>query len=186
MRIVLFCPNDPQQKMEKNPELEVWQRGPIDGVPALLQPVAHALLQAVEDAAKEASTFPPTLLWERPGGVASVGFHLKHMRGVVDRLFTYAKGELLNDAQMKHLKSETLPDDDTGPQVLADEFKQQVAKAIDQLRSTDVSTLTDQRGVGRKQIPSTVIGLLFHAAEHVQRHVGQMIVTARVLKAGEL
>lgn len=106
------------------------------------------------------------------------------MKGVVDRLFTYAQGEMLSDEQMKSLKNETLQNDDLdSAQVLVDEFRQQVAKAIDQLRATDITTLTDKRGVGRKQIPSTVIGLLFHAAEHVQRHVGQMIVTARVLKA---
>jgi uncharacterized damage-inducible protein DinB len=66
---------------------------------------------------------------------------------------------------------------------LTDAFKKQVATAIEQLRRTDINTLADKRGVGRKQIPSTVIGLLFHAAEHVQRHVGQLIVTARILKA---
>jgi uncharacterized damage-inducible protein DinB len=164
-------------------ELEVWQRGPIDGVPALLQPVAHALLQAVEDVTKETSAFPIELLWEKPGGVASVGFHLKHMSGVVDRLFTYAQGKMLSDAQSHALKEESLASDADSVHVLVDKFASQVAIAINQLKTTDVNTLTEKRGVGRKQIPSTVIGLLFHAAEHVQRHVGQLIVTARVLKA---
>ncbi len=164
-------------------ELEVWQRGPIDGVPALLQPVAHALLQAVEDVTKETSALPIELLWEKPGGVASVGFHLKLMSGVVDRLFTYAQGKMLNDAQSHALKDESLAGDADSVQVLVDKFASQVAIAINQLKTTDVNTLTEKRGVGRKQIPSTVIGLLFHAAEHVQRHVGQLIVTARVLKA---
>lgn len=166
---------------EKNTELEVWQRGPIEGVPALLQPVAHALLQAVEDVEKEMSTFPETLLWERPGGVASVGFHLKHLRGVADRLFTYARGEMLNEEQMRQLKSETPADEGISVQDLVDDFRKQVTTALNQLKNTDTAILTDTRGVGRKQIPSTVIGLLFHAAEHTQRHVGQLIVTARIL-----
>lgn len=168
---------------EQNPELEVWQRGPIDGVPAQLQPVAHALLQAVEDVEKEMSSFPEVLLWERPGGVASVGFHLKHKKGVVDRLFTYARGEMLGDEQMHYLNSETSLDKSVTVQTLVDEFRKQVSTALNQLKATDTGTLTDTRGVGRKQIPSTVIGLLFHAAEHVQRHVGQLIVSARVLKS---
>jgi uncharacterized damage-inducible protein DinB len=169
--------------MDKIPELEVWQRGPIDGVPALLQPVAHALLQAVEDVDTEISTFPLKLLWEKPAGVASVGFHLKHLKGVVDRLFTYARGEMLSDAQAQALREEQFAGDVHSARVLVDNFRNQVATAMDQLRATDVNTLAEKRGVGRKQIPSTVIGLLFHAAEHCQRHVGQLIVTARILKA---
>jgi len=169
--------------MDKISELEVWQRGPVDGVPSLLQPVAHALLQAVEDVDKEISTFPLELLWEKPAGVASVGFHLKHLKGVVDRLFTYARGEMLSDAQTHALREEQLAGDVHSTRVLVDNFKNQVATALAQLRATDVNKLTEKRGVGRKQIPSTVIGLLFHAAEHSQRHVGQLIVTARILKA---
>jgi uncharacterized damage-inducible protein DinB len=169
--------------MEKISEFEVWQRGPVDGVPALLQPVAHALLQAVEDIEKEMSAFPLELLREKPGGVASVGFHLKHMRGVVDRLFTYARGESLSDAQTQALKEEPFAGEADSVHVLVDNFRNQVAIAVDQLKTIEVNTLTEKRGVGRKQIPSTVIGLLFHAAEHIQRHVGQLIVTARILKA---
>jgi hypothetical protein len=165
-------------------EFEVWQRGPIDGVPGLLQPVVHALLQAVEDVEKEMKTFPLELLWEKPGGVASVGFHLKHAKGVVDRLFTYARGEMLTEEQIQSLKLESITSDVDSPGILVEAFKKQVEIAITQLKNTDVNTLTDKRALGRKQIPTTVIGLLFHAAEHVQRHVGQLIVTARVLKAG--
>lgn len=163
-------------------QLEVWQRGPVEGVPALLQPVAHALLQAVEDVEKEMKDFPSAELWERPGGVASVGFHLKHLKGFVDRLFTYARGEMLNDRQYEYLNRETLEEPDLSISFLCDQFKAQVGIAINQLKTTEVNTLTDHRGIGRKQIPSTVMGLLFHAAEHAQRHVGQLIVTARVGK----
>jgi uncharacterized damage-inducible protein DinB len=172
--------------MEKKPELEVWQRGPIEHIHPLLQPVAHALLQAVEDVEKEMTTFPINLLWEKPAGVASVGFHLKHVKGVVDRLFTYAKGEMLSQEQMTHLKGESVAGDIESVRVLIDDLKNQVDLALRQLKSTDASTLADERGIGRKQIPTTVMGLLFHAAEHTQRHVGQLIVTARVLRAGNM
>jgi hypothetical protein len=58
---------------------EAWLRGPIPGVPELLQPVAHALQQALEDCRRLASGLDPADLWCTPGGAASVGFHLRHM-----------------------------------------------------------------------------------------------------------
>ena len=169
--------NDP------NDTREVWQRGPVPGVPPLLQPVAHALLQAVEEAEKHTVGFPPHLLWERPGGMASVGFHLLHLRGVIDRLFSYAQGKALTPLQLKELAAEKeVPDNNIGPGELVQKLREQVQQAIDQLSKTSEASLTDARTLGRKQIPTTVIGLLFHAAEHAQRHVGQLLVTARILQ----
>ncbi|HEX8038250.1 MAG TPA: DinB family protein [Chryseosolibacter sp.] len=163
---------------------EVWQRGPVPGVPALLQPVAHALLQATEDAEKYMEGFPSQLLWVTPGGVASAGFHLLHMSGVVDRLFTYARGESLSERQLKNLAAEKeVSGAPIQPGHLVDAFRAQVETAISQLKKTSESTLTETRFIGRKQIPTTVQGLLFHAAEHCQRHMGQLLVTARILQA---
>jgi uncharacterized damage-inducible protein DinB len=163
---------------------EVWQRGPVEGVPPLLQPVAHALLQAAEDARQYTESFPSELLWEKPANVASVGFHLLHMRGVVDRLFTYARAEALSREQLAALSLEKeIPTGSAQPDVLVSAFRKQVEQAILQLTKTDEATLTDPRTLGRKQIPTTVIGLLFHTAEHCQRHTGQLLVTARVLQA---
>ncbi|PAP75675.1 DinB family protein [Rubrivirga marina] len=162
---------------------EVWLRGPVEGVPALLQPVAHALLQAREDAAALAAELPASKLWERPGGVASAGFHLQHLDGVLDRMLTYARGEALTDRQFASLRAEGAPDDALTPAALADAFTARVDAALAQLRATDPVTLTEPRGVGRKGLPSTVLGLLVHAAEHSQRHVGQLLVTVRVLTA---
>jgi hypothetical protein len=82
---------------------EVWLRGPLDGIPALLQPVAHALLQAREEVNELMLNFPDALLWEKPAGMASVGFHLQHMAGVLDRLYTYARAEQLNQQQLDYL-----------------------------------------------------------------------------------
>jgi uncharacterized damage-inducible protein DinB len=126
--------------------------------------------------------FPEERLWERPRGVASVGFHLQHLSGVLDRLFTYARGELLNEAQAQTLALEGTPDPGINVQHLIVKFENQVDRALEQLRSTDAGSLTQHRGVGRAQLPSTVLGLLVHAAEHTQRHVGQLLVTARVVK----
>ena len=85
---------------------EVWLRGPVPDIPPFLQPVAHALLQAREEVTALMKGFPDDLLWRRPGGVASVGFHLQHLRGVLDRLFTYARGEALTAEQLRALKAE--------------------------------------------------------------------------------
>lgn len=163
---------------------EVWLRGPLPDMPALLQPAAHALLQAREELQTALADFPDPLLWERPAGVASVGFHLQHLTGVLDRLLTYARGEQLSSEQLAYLSAEGQPADLSVSTLLL-RFGQQVDKALDQLRQTDEQTLTDVRGVGRAQIPSTVQGLLFHSAEHTMRHLGQVLVTAKVLTATE-
>lgn len=170
------------EKIESMPNPpEFWQRGPVPGVPPLLQPVAHALLQAREEVGESLADFPETLLWERPAGVASVGFHLQHLTGVLDRLFTYARGEALSDEQRAWLGAEGKPTEVSVAE-LVQRFGAQVETALAQLRQTDEATLTDFRGVGRAQLPSTVLGLLFHAAEHTMRHLGQLLVTVRVLR----
>ena len=162
---------------------EVWLRGPLPDVPPLLQPVAQALLQAREEVAVLMQDFPNELLWEKPADVASVGFHLQHLTGVLDRLFTYARGQALTQEQLEALATEgKCPEGECPPKKLVNHFSQQVKKALEQLRNTNEQTLLDQRGVGRAQIPSNVLGLLVHAAEHTMRHVGQLTVTARVVK----
>lgn len=160
---------------------EVWLRGPLPNIPTLLQPVAHALLQAREEVVDLMRNFPDELLWVKPAGVASVGFHLQHLRGVLERLFTYARGEQLSERQLEALQAEGKPTAQQAAQLLK-VFEEQLDRALEQLQQTSSSTLQDARGVGRKQIPSTIIGLLVHAAEHTQRHVGQLLVTVRVLQ----
>jgi uncharacterized damage-inducible protein DinB len=148
-----------------------------------LQPVSHALLQAREEVKAEMNDFPAHLLWERPAGVASVGFHLQHLSGVLNRLFTYARGQLLSEEQLSYLAAEGKPTEmQANVTHLVQAFGEQVDQAIEQLQTTNEQTLTDFRGVGRAQLPSTVLGLLVHAAEHTQRHTGQLLVTARILR----
>jgi uncharacterized damage-inducible protein DinB len=162
--------------------LEVWLRGPLPDVPVLLQPVAHALLQAQEELAEYMHDFPEELLWEKPADVASVGFHLQHLTGVLDRIFTYARGESLTQSQLQALAAEGKKNDEINLEKLLESFNNQVEQAMAQLKSTDQQLLTEARGVGRAKIPSTVIGLLFHAAEHTTRHLGQLLVTSKVVK----
>jgi len=169
---------------DNQPLLEVWQRGPLTDIPPLLQPVAHALLQAREELAILMKDFPDTLLWERPAGVASPGFHLQHLSGVLDRVFSYARAEALNAIQLKQLHEEDNPPiSDLSVNKLITRFNKQVDIALTQLKDTDEKSLTEFRGVGRKLLPSTVVGLLVHAAEHTMRHVGQLLVTVKILNS---
>jgi uncharacterized damage-inducible protein DinB len=148
----------------------------------LLQPAAHALLQAREEVNALMTGFPDALLWQRPAGVASPGFHLQHLAGVLDRLFTYANDQPLTPAQLHDLAAEGTPisGQSTVAQLL-NRFNIQIDKALDQIGQTPETNLTQPRYVGRARLPSTVGGLLFHAAEHTQRHTGQLLVTARVI-----
>ncbi|MDB5004954.1 MAG: hypothetical protein JWQ34_3179 [Mucilaginibacter sp.] len=169
--------------MADNHKPEVWLRGPLEGIPLLLQPIAHALLQAREEVNDLMSGFPEILLWVKPVGMASPGFHLQHLAGVLDRLFTYAKGEALTQHQLTKLSLEgKMPEIDYSVITLLEIFNRQIDEAIKQLSETDELILTEKRGVGRAQLPSTVIGLYTHAAEHIMRHVGQLLVTARILR----
>ncbi|HEX8450818.1 MAG TPA: DinB family protein [Longimicrobium sp.] len=166
-------------------EPEVWLRGPMPGVPPLLMPAAHALAGAGEDVARVAAGLTVEQLWARPGGVASVGFHLRHIPGILDRLLTYARGEPLTDAQLAYLRAEPDPGD---PAPTADDLlrgvDEAIARALAQIRATPEADLLLPRGVGRLQLPSTVMGLIFHAAEHAQRHTGQIVTLSRIVRAG--
>ena len=166
-------------------EPEVWLRGPIDGVPSYLQPVAHSLLQSREEVAHVLAGVKPESIWYVPANAASVGFHVLHAIGSLDRLFTYARGSALSDAQRQALTQESQPQSDLTADDLVAAFGAAIEQALHQLRGTDQSTLTVERHVGRARLPSTVIGLLFHAAEHTQRHTGQALTTSRMLSSRE-
>ena len=163
---------------------EWWQRGPIDGVPGVLQPVAHILLQVRESVGELVADLTEPEWNARPAGVASPAFHVRHIRGVIDRLFTYARGEALSAEQFTRMRAEgdDLPAHDVATALAA--LSTQVDAALACLRLVPVETLNDFRGVGRAQLPSTVIGCLVHGAEHAMRHVGQLSVTTRIVRAG--
>jgi uncharacterized damage-inducible protein DinB len=166
----------------KTQPLEVWMRGPIAGLIPILQPVAHAILQAREEVNLMMIDFPNELIWEKPNNIASVAFHLQHLSGVLDRLFTYANNQILNEEQLELLALESDSTQFLTVKGLLTRFNNQVNKALTQLKNIEEKTLLEPRGIGRKQIPTNQLGLLFHAAEHTQRHVGQLLVTVKMLK----
>jgi uncharacterized damage-inducible protein DinB len=158
---------------------EVWLRGPIEGFDPLVMPAVHALLQVREDLHRLVATVPSAHLWERPGGAASIGFHLRHTGGALDRLLTYARGESLSAEQLQQLRAEEEPGESIDE--LGRAVDRRITEAIDQLRVTASEQLAEPRSVGRAGLPSTVGGLVFHAAEHSTRHLGQAMTTARIL-----
>lgn len=165
---------------------EWWQRGPVEGVPALLQPVAHILLQVRESVSELTANLTEAEWNARPANVASSAFHVRHMTGVIDRLFTYARGDGLSPEQFAAIRSEGdhLAASDVAGAL--DALSARVDSAIAELRTIDPATLGDFREVGRAKLPSTVIGCLVHGAEHSMRHVGQLSVTTRIVRAGDM
>lgn len=163
-------------------EIENWLRGKVDGVPDLLQPAAHAFLQTKEEAREYLKAFPEEKLWVQPYGRASVGFHLQHIAGVTNRLFTYARGEQLSEAQIDFFKKEGVENFEISLADLLKDIELQIDQAIDYLRTLEEADLTRKVEIGRKRLPSNLIGVTFHAAEHSQRHIGQLLVTASVVK----
>ena len=164
-------------------DTEWWQRGPVAGVPDMLQPVAHILLQ-VRESVQALTEGLSVAQWNaRPAGVASAAFHVRHIAGVIDRLFTYARGESLSEAQFASLRRESELVVETNADALLRELDDQTMRAVDELRGIDAGTLGAFRAVGRAKLPSTVIGCLVHGAEHSMRHVGQLSVTVRVVRS---
>ena len=162
--------------------MESWLSGPVAGVPPLLQPVAHMLLHTKDDVRVALDGLSPAQIWTRPGGGASVGYHVRHLIGALDRLLTYALGGALDPQQMAYLKKEGDPGDPPADAAtLIAEVDAATARALELLRETDEATLLEPRAVGRKQLPTTVLGLLAHAGEHSARHAGQAITLRRAL-----
>ena len=158
---------------------EPWMRGPIEGVHPLLTPVLYSFQMAREDLEKFTAGLPAAAIWAVPYGLTSVGFHLRHIAGSTDRLVTYLQGRELTAAQLEALAAEGSPGELSRAELLAamnEAFRE--AEAV--IRAIDPSTLGDARTVGRKRLPTTVIGLLMHIAEHTQRHVGQAIGAAKL------
>ena len=162
---------------------EVWLSGPVAGIPALLQPAAHMLVQAREDIAALAPGVPTEVLWAHRGA-ATAGFHLLHLAGALDRLFTYARGEALTDDQKAAARAEATDHPDLDGAALTALVGAAIEKALDQLRRTDAATLTTERKIGRAGLPATVGGALFHGAEHTSRHAGQFITTVKLSGTG--
>ena len=162
---------------------EPWLRGPIEGVHPLIAPALRTFEQTLEDLRQAAGGLTSEQVWARPFGMTALGFHLRHLAGSTERLCTYLRGEQLRDEQIAAMKREAEPG--ASLDELLGEVDTALAKAAAEFRGLDPATYTDPRGVGRKALPTTVIGLVFHIAEHAFRHVGQAVAAAKLVRAIE-
>ncbi|HEV3041144.1 MAG TPA: DinB family protein [Candidatus Angelobacter sp.] len=162
---------------------EPWLRGTLADVPPVQRAVLHALELAQEDLQRWCGNLSDEQLNARPSGIAPVAFHLRHIARSLDRLLTYAEGRQLSSDQIVQLKSELDPGG-TRNQLFA-ELADAIAVSATRVRSFKPAQLEEARIVGKKQLPTTVGGLLVHVADHTQRHVGQAITTAKIVAAKE-
>jgi uncharacterized damage-inducible protein DinB len=163
------------------PYVEPWLRGTHAEVPAVGRAVLHAFDLALDDLTKWTEGLTDTEVHQHPLGLPSVAFHLRHIARSTDRLLSYAEGNQLSGEQLTALKAEQ-SGEETLAALLA-EVEASLSNAAERVRVLATANFDTFRGVGRKQLPTSIGGALIHAADHTQRHVGQVVTTAKVLKA---
>lgn len=164
------------------PNVEPWLRGTHGEVPAVGRAVLHALELAGEDLAKWTAGLTDAEVHAEAMGLPSVAFHLRHIARSTDRILTYAEGGQLTAEQLTVMKAEQNAGEETLAELMA-EVEASLARAAERVRALAGAEFETFRGVGRKQLPTSVGGALIHVADHTQRHVGQVVTTAKVLKA---
>ena len=164
------------------PYTEPWLRGTHSEVPAVGRAVLHALDLALDDLTKWTEGLTDEEVQAEPLALPSVAFHLRHIARSTDRILTYAEGGQLSAEQLTLLKAEQSEDEESLATLLA-EVETSFSNAADRVRVLATADFNTFRGVGRKQLPTSIGGALIHVADHTQRHVGQVVTTAKVLKA---
>ena len=163
------------------PYVEPWLRGTHIEVPAAGRAVLHALDLALDDLTKWTEGLSDVEVHSQPLGLTSIAFHLRHIAGATDRILTYAEGNQLSAEQLAVLKAEAAGNESLA-ELLA-ELRLSFSNAAERICVLATADLNTFRGVGRKQLPTSLGGALIHVADHTQRHVGQVVTTAKVLKA---
>jgi hypothetical protein len=158
--------------------VEPWLRGTMGEIEPVRRAVLHALELAGEDVERWSAGLSEAELVARPMGLPAVAFQMRHMVRSLDRLLTYAEGKPLSEEQLRALGTEML--DGAG---VMEEFRAGLRLAVDRVRAIAPEGFGDVRGVGREGLPSSVVGLLIHCAEHTQRHAGQMVTTVKAVEA---
>jgi uncharacterized damage-inducible protein DinB len=159
---------------------EPWLRGPIPGVSPLLAPVLYSFQHAREDLEHWTEGLTTEQIWARPHGFGAVGFHLRHIAGSVERLTTFLQGRAMTAEQFASKAKEM--EAGASREELLKTLDESLARAEQIVRGIDPSTLAEPRAVGRLRLPTTVIGLLTHIAEHTMRHVGEAISAAKLAR----
>lgn len=163
------------------PYIEPWLRGTYMEVPAAGRAVLHALDLAIEDIRKWTEDLSDLEIHSQPLGLTPVAFHLRHLAGSTDRILTYAEGKQLASEQLTALKAEAVGNETLSALLI--NLEAAFANAEARVRALAASDLNMPRGIGRKQLPTTLGGAMVHVADHTQRHTGQIVTTAKILKA---
>ena len=163
------------------PYVEPWLRGTHADVPAVGRAVLHALDLALDDLTRWTAGLTDAEVHAQPHGLPSVAFHLRHIAGSTERLLSYAEGKQLSAEQLAALRAERAGDETLA--ALLAEVEVSFSNAAERVRVLATADFDTFRGVGRKQLPTSIGGALIHVADHTQRHVGQVVTTAKVLKA---
>ena len=164
---------------DKQVTTEPWMRGTHGELDPVRRAVVHALELAEEDAERWCAGFGDAEMFLAPCGLPPVAFHLRHMARSLDRLLTYADGKALDAKQLLALGTEQ---ESAPAAAVFREFRDGLMSAKGRVLAVDPATYTDWRGIGREQLPSTVAGLLIHCADHTQRHSGQTVLTAKLVR----
>jgi uncharacterized damage-inducible protein DinB len=163
------------------PYTEPWLRGTYPDVPSAGRAVLHALDLALDDIAKWTAGLTDAEVHSAPLGLTPIAYHLRHVARSTDRILTYAEGGQLTAEQLAALKAES-----SGKESLAEliaEVEISFTHAADRIRTLATADLDTPRLVGRRHLPTSIGGALIHVADHTQRHAGQVVTTAKVLKA---
>jgi uncharacterized damage-inducible protein DinB len=160
---------------------EPWLQGTLKDIPVIPRAVLHALELARQDLQHWCSQLTEEELNSRFEGLPSVAFHIRHIARSVDRLLTYAEGNPLDAEKTAILRTEL--HEHSAPKDLFAELESTLAKAAQRIRALDPTKFEEPRKVGRNELPTNLGGLLVHVADHTQRHVGQAITTAKLVKA---
>jgi uncharacterized damage-inducible protein DinB len=166
------------------PYTEPWLGGTHADVPAAARSVLHALDLALDDLTKWTAGLTDAEIHASPLGLTPIAFHLRHIAGSTDRILTYAEGGQLSAEQLTTLKAEQGSEaNQESLAVLLAGVEAAVSNAAERIRVLATANLETPRFVGRKQLPTSIGGAMIHVADHTQRHVGQVVTTAKVLKA---
>jgi len=170
-----------EMSTSSTPYTEPWLRGTHSDVPAAGRAVLHALELALDDLTKWTAGLTDAEVHAQPLGLTSIAFHLRHMARATDRILTYAEGNQLSDGQLAALKAENFGDGSLNELLIVVRFSFDLA--AERIRVLATADLDTPRFVGRKHLPTFIGGALIHVADHTQRHVGQVVTTAKVIKA---
>jgi uncharacterized damage-inducible protein DinB len=160
---------------------EHWLRDTLCNLPVVQRALLHSLQMAQEDTAKWCGGLEDRELHLRPFHLPSVAFQLRHIARSLDRFCCYAEGTPLTPEQLAALASEM--DGSGDRQTILGELEKSIEKTRQRLDAIVRRPPDSPVSIGRKGLPTTLGGLLIHAAEHTQRHVGQAITTAKVIVA---